>query len=152
MHGATSKIAVLDRNELFNLSEFGKHHIAILERKSKELNAESAALDAALEQEEAVLTQLRASLAPEEFQARATEFDTKVKQTRAEQIQKSRALTDEFSAARNEFSVTMNQLLEELINQNGIDVLLSKDSVIAYSNSRDITDLAIEMMNARLTK
>ena len=88
-------ILMIDRNRLLAETLFGKTVEAEFEAASKALIAENLRLEAALEEEERELTDRRASLPPEEFQALAAEFDRKTEEIRAAQDAKSRFITTE---------------------------------------------------------
>lgn len=143
-------VLMIDRNRLFTESAFGRAAEARFQAESQALIAENLRLEQALEAEERALTDQRATLDPEAFQALAQEFDTKTEAIRAAQDAKSRAITSAREADRQRFLQAAVPVLGELMQDSGAVAIFDKDMVILSLRGVDITDEAIERIDATL--
>lgn len=148
--GLRAPVLMLDRNRLFAESAFGKAAEARFEADSKALIAENLQLEQALETEERNLTDQRATLDAEAFQALATAFDEKTEAIRAAQDAKSRALTAKREQDRQRFLQAAVPVLGELMRESGAVAVFDKDMVILSLRGVDITDEAITLIDAAL--
>jgi Skp family chaperone for outer membrane proteins len=145
-----AQILVVDRARMFAESAFGK---ASLEREriaATALEDENAGIQAELVAEEQDLTLLRQTLSAAEFSARATAFDAKVEQIRAEQDAKARDLTRIREEDGMAFQRAALPILGELMTAMGAQVLLDRSAVILSLSSVDVTDEAIARVDAAL--
>ncbi|NBE08857.1 OmpH family outer membrane protein [Paragemmobacter ruber] len=143
-------ILMIDRNRLFAESAFGRAAEARFEAESKALIAENLRLEQALETEERELTDQRATLEPEAFQTLAQEFDAKTEAIRAAQDTKSRAITAQREADRQRFLQAAVPVLGELMGDAGAVAIFDKEMVILSLRGVDITDEAIQRIDAAL--
>lgn len=143
-------VLMLDRNRLFTESVFGKAAEERFQTESKALIAENLQLEQALEAEERSLTDQRATLDSEAFQALATAFDEKTEAIRAAQDAKSRAITAKRDEDRQRFLQAAVPVLGELMRESGAVAIFDKDMVILSLRGVDITDEAITLIDAAL--
>ena len=143
-------ILMIDRNRLFTESAFGRAAEARFEAESQSLIAENLRLEQALEAEERDLTDQRATLEPEAFQALAQEFDAKTEAIRAAQDAKSRAITAQRETDRQRFLQAAVPVLGELMSDAGAVAIFDKEMVILSLRGVDITDEAIARIDAAL--
>lgn len=143
-------VLMIDRNRLFSESAFGRAAEARFQAESQALIAENLRLEQALEAEERDLTDQRATLEPEAFQALAQEFDTKTEAIRAAQDAKSRAITAQRETDRQRFLQAAVPVLGELMGDAGAVAIFDKEMVILSLRGVDITDEAIERIDAAL--
>lgn len=148
--GLRAPVLMLDRNRLFSESAFGKATEARFQTESKALVAENLELERALEAEERSLTDQRATLDAEAFQALATAFDEKTEAIRAAQDAKSRAITTKRDEDRQRFLQAAVPVLGELMQESGAVAIFDKDMVILSLRGVDITDEAIALIDAAL--
>lgn len=148
--GLRAPVLMLDRNRLFTESAFGKAAEARFQADSKALIAENLELERALEAEERSLTDQRATLDAEAFQALATAFDEKTEAIRAAQDAKSRAITTKREEDRQRFLQAAVPVLGELMQESGAVAIFDKDTVILSLRGVDITDEAIPLIDAAL--
>jgi len=94
------------------------------------------------------LTDQRASLPPDEFRALADEFDTDVQRIRAEQDEKARLITRERETARQQFVGDAAGIISGIVRERGALVVLDRRDVFLSADRIDITDEAIERINA----
>lgn len=145
-------LLTLDQDRFFLESDFGR---AVIEREREAtaaLEQENRRIEAGLVVEEQTLTDLRKTLSPEEFTAKAEAFDQKVERIRSEQDQKSRDLAESREKDRTEFLKVAVPVLGELLGQKKAMAILDKDMVIVALSAIDVTDEAITMVNAALRK
>lgn len=143
-------ILFLDRNRLLAETLFGKAVEQQFEDDSRALIAENLRLEQALEAEERELTDRRATLPPEEFQALAAEFDRKTEAIRAAQDSKSRAITAKREEERQKFLQAAIPVLGDLMREAGAVAIFDSGLVILSLRGADITDEAIVRIDAVL--
>ncbi|MDF2231650.1 OmpH family outer membrane protein [Albimonas sp. CAU 1670] len=121
------------------------------ERETLErVTAELERVKTELQVEEQELTRLKPTLPPEQFDARAREFDRKVKAERAAG-QERRALFQKFTQeARQALASALPRVLEALRRETGALVLLDASALAAADPSLDVTALAIERYDAEM--
>lgn len=147
---AQSAILTVTSERMFAESDFGRRVEREIEADSARLAAENRRIEAELTQEEKELTEKRAEMDPDEFRALADEFDAKVQTIRSTQDAKARALVQSRDAARAEFFNAARPVLADLMREAGAGVILERSSVFLSANATDITDRAIERINASL--
>jgi Skp family chaperone for outer membrane proteins len=148
--GPATAILTLDQDRLFAASAFGRQSLASVEAEAQALQAENRGIEAALEAEERQLTERRAAMAPEEFRAAADAFDEKVKGIRAAQTAKARDLAQQRDLARQRFFEAAAPVLAGLMTERGAVAILDRSAIILSFDRVDITDLAIERVDAVL--
>lgn len=149
---AAAPILTLDQDRLFLESDFGK---AVVERErvaTQALEQENWRIESELVAEEQALTEARATLAPEEFSARAAAFDAKVEKIRTEQDAKSSQLTEGREADRKAFLDVAVPVLGEILGDRGAAAILDTGQVILSLSAIDITDEAIARVNTALAE
>ena len=149
---APPAILTLDQDRLFIESAFGK---AALEREraaTAALEQENKRIEAELVVEEQALTDLRATLSPEEFSAKAKAFDEKVERIRTEQDAKARSLTDARETERKEFLKVAVPILGELLGERKALAIIDRNMVILSLSAIDVTDAAIAKVDAAMAK
>ncbi len=148
--GVTSPVLTIDPERLFRESAFGKRVAVELEERGSELNAENRRIEAELEAEERELTEMRATLEPEAFRARADAFDRKVQDTRAAQSAKGREIANDLEGARESFLSAARPVLEQLMRDAGAAVIIERGLVFVSVSAVDVTDEAIAQIDERL--
>ncbi|MGL4235916.1 OmpH family outer membrane protein [Tabrizicola sp.] len=147
---AATPILTLDQDRFFVESAFGQAALERLRVATEALEQENKRIEAELVAEELSLTELRKSLPPEEFAAKADEFDAKVERIRAEQDAKTRAVTEGREKDRQDFLKVAVPVLGELMSEKQALVILNKSTVILSLSAIDITDEAIAKVDAAL--
>lgn len=145
-----SPILTIDSERLFRESAFGQRVAAEVEAKGAELAAENQRIQADLEAEEQELTDLRPSVAPEDFRVLADTFDEKVQQTRQVQATKGRALDTLLDQEREVFLSAAAPVLGRLMRDAGAVVILEKRAAFVSASAIEITDDAIALLNETL--
>ncbi len=145
-----SPILTIDSERLFLDSAFGKRVARDVEAKGAELAAENRQIETDLEAEERQLTDMRATMAADEFRALANAFDEKVQRTRAAQAAKGRALNALLEEEREVFLNAAAPVLEQLMREADAAVILERRTVFISDTGIEVTDDAIELLNETL--
>lgn len=145
-----SPILTLDSERLLNDSAAGRAIDQDLADASAALAAENRRIEADLSAEEQDLSTRRASLTIEEFRAEAAAFNEKVERFRTEQDAKLRELQQKSDEARLTILQSANPVLASIMNDTGAMVILEKGSVIVAHQTIDVTDMAIERLDAAM--
>ena len=145
-----SAILTIATDRLFSDSAFGRRIAAEVEAQSAVLAAENRRIEAELTAEEKDLTGRRPNMEADAFRALADAFDQKVQTNRETQESKARALNQIAETARVDFLQAARPVLEKLMRDAGAGVILERASVFMSANTTDITDLAIERIDAAI--
>lgn len=145
-----SPVLTIDSQTLFAKSAFGQRIRAEFDAAARELEAENQQIYSDLEAEEKDLTERRATMTPEEFRPLADAFDRKVLEIRQSQENKSRALSQTYDARLKELEDAAIPVLERLMFDSGAAVILERRSVFLSVRVIDITEDAIERLDATL--
>ncbi|MFA8386794.1 MAG: OmpH family outer membrane protein [Pelagibaca sp.] len=143
-----SLILTVAPDALYAQSDFGQRIVREIEAESVEIAAENRRIEAELTAEERELTELRDSLAPADFRARASAFDEKVQRLRSEQDEKARAVGQRNDEARRALLTAAQPILLQLMIESGAVAVLDRRGVLLSVESVDITDEAIQRVNA----
>ncbi|CTQ50765.1 Outer membrane protein [Jannaschia donghaensis] len=146
----TSAVVVLDRDLLFTGSLFGQRIARDIEAASADLAAENRQIEADLEAEERALTERRDAMDMADFRVLAAEFDNRVTSIRQTQDAKARAISQQTERAQQIFLEQANPVLVQLARDTGALVILDRRIVIASADQVDITNLALERIDAVL--
>lgn len=146
----SSPILIIESERLLTESAMGKRLASDLEADSARLAAENREIEAQLIEEERALTEQRPDLDPAEFRELADAFDTKVVEIRRAQDGKARALGQQGEEIRREVLVAATPVLEDIMLDAGAAVIVERRSVFMSADVIDVTDLAIEQMDAQL--
>jgi Skp family chaperone for outer membrane proteins len=147
---AQSSVLTIDSERMFADSLFGQRVTQDFEAQSKQLEAENREIEAELIAEEQELTDKRATLSTEEFRALADAFDQKVELIRLQQSSKSRALTQALDTGRREFLSAVQPILARIMTETNAAIIVEQRSVFLSRLSIDITNLAIERLDAEI--
>jgi Skp family chaperone for outer membrane proteins len=143
-------VVTLSQERLFTESLFGQRVQAEIEAASTALARENREIEAALLEEELQLTAQRAEMTAEEFRPLGDEFDTRVEAIRSEQGARLLRLNAQAEAARRFFIQTTTPILVALLQERGAAAVLDSRAVIYSVDGIDITDLALERIDAEL--
>lgn len=143
-------VLTIDPERLFEETRFGKRIQGELETRAAELSAENRRIEAELVAEERDLTERRASLSVDDFRALADAFDEKVDRIREEQDAKSREVLRLSETGRQDFLSQVAPVLSQLLVERGGSALLDRRNVFLSLDAADVTDAAIERIDAVL--
>lgn len=145
-----SAVVTLDRNRLFEETRLGQSILARIDTASNDLIAENRRLEAALEAEERLLTERRATLPTAQFRELAQEFDSRVEELRVTQEAKSRALARQRDTEQQRFLESSAPVLADLMQDLGAVAIIDRSVVVLSFDRFDITAQAIARLDAEL--
>ncbi len=147
---APASILTIDPEQLFEQTLFGQRIIAESEELAANLQAENRRIEGELSEEERDLTERRPSLSVEEFRALADAFDEKVNRIRTEQDAKVREVQSFRETAQQRFFGEIGPVLLGVVRERNAAVILDRRNVFLSAESVDITQEAIERIDAQL--
>ncbi len=141
-------ILTIDQDRLFQETGLGARSAGAIEAEVESLAAENAEIEAELIRREQDLTVKRPTLPPEDFRALADTFDLDVQRIRDAQDEKARELNRLREAARQDFFGDVAGIISDIVRERGALVVLDRRDVFLSADRIDITDQAIERVNA----
>lgn len=145
-----SAVLTVDVERMFSESDYGQQIAREVQEASLALASENREIEATLTEEEQSLTNQRASLSADEFKALADAFDEKAQRIRIEQESKANEIFSRPEQARSQFLRLAQDVLVEIMRERRALAILHSDTVFLKADVIDITDLAIERINAVL--
>lgn len=145
-----SPILTVDSERLFSDSRYGASLVKKIEAQASEIAADNRRIEAELADEERALTDLRPTIEPEKFRLLAEEFDAKVSEIRREREEMTKTLGQDSDAARRAFLEAAEPVLNTLMLEAGAAVILEHRNIFVSRDIVDITDEAIERIDATL--
>jgi len=145
-----SPILTIDRERLFSDSAFGQRVNRELEAASSAMAAETRRIEAALEEEERLLTEQRATLEPEAFRELARAFDDKVQELRREREAAEDNLRRQIETAQAEFFDRVGPILGVIVRERGAVLIVDRRAILLAAADVDITEEAIARSDAVL--
>ena len=106
--------------------------------------------EAQLRTEDQELSQQRSVLAPEVFAQRAQGFQQKFADYQVQLKDKQERLDFAYQQAMQEIGNTMVIVASEVAKERGINVLMTRNQVLIFDPSMDITNPVLERLNVRL--
>ncbi len=143
-------VLTIERERLFTETMFGKSLSSEIAERGRRLSAENRRIEKELADEEGELTDLRETLAAEEFRELADAFDVKVTTARSQQDTKARELSQLSEVAERRFLFTIAPIIERLMSEKGASVILDRRAVFVSADSSDITQDAITRIDTAL--
>ncbi|MEY8827792.1 OmpH family outer membrane protein [Sedimentitalea sp. XS_ASV28] len=145
-----SVILTISSERLFNDSAFGQRVAREFEAASGELAKENRRIEQELTEEEQELTDRRPEMDPAAFRELADAFDAKVKEFRRTQDAKARALVQKNEEEQVKFIQAARPILTDLMREAGAGVVLERSSVFLSVTAIDVTEVAINRLNATI--
>lgn len=143
-------VVTISSDRLFTESQFGQRVLREIEQEGALLGEENERIVAELSAEEKTLTKKRGELTPEEFRPLAEAFDIKVQSHREGQRAKLDALARLSEDSRQQFYELARPVLIDILRESGGSIILERSSVLLSSDASDITDVAIDRINAAI--
>lgn len=126
---------------------------AIAEREKAETQALQAGIEAArvaLQAEEEELARLRDTLPQEEFEARAADFDARLRAARRSAQEQAAALQARFRTARERLVRFLPAILARIAEARGAQLVIDSSSILIASPAIDVTDEVIAALDAEI--
>lgn len=148
---AQDKIAVVDVEKIINESKAGQSVHEQL-RKSRDLfQKEFSSHENKLAESEKQLVQEKTDLSPEEFAEKRQEFENKLLETR-DLFQKRRGALDKgLGNALAELRKNVIEVTAEVSDEEGYQIVITRDSVVIVEKTIDITDKVLSRLNKKIS-
>lgn len=143
-------VLIVDGDRLYLESDYGRRVAAELAAQAEAIQAENDRIVESLTQEERSLTLRRPEMTPEAFRAESEAFDAKVQDVRRVRDAKNREFQIINAEARADFEARVQGILAEIMLERGAVMVMDQRSVLLSVRSANITDLAIDRVNAAL--
>lgn len=140
----------VDEERLFRGSRFGQRVQSEIDAASRALEEENAALLAELTAREEELTRLRDTLPPDEFRAAAEAFDQRADTIRQDQARKLARFSQFEEAERRRFFANTGTILQQVLEEEGAQVLIAARAIIIGVPELDMTEAAITAIDAEI--
>lgn len=150
--GGQMKFATVDVQQLMTDSKVGKSLMAQLTAKQSALQADYKKAEQMLEQEQEALQKEVGKLSAEEFSNKRTAYQKKVLDTKTELENRKRALEEQTRASTNELRKQITDIVFNLAQAQNIDLVLTRQNVVAAAKSVDITDEALKEMDKKVSE
>ena len=149
-------IAVFNEERVLRESAVGQHIATRMQAIGQEIQAEMQAMNAPIQQETDRLNAEVSSMTPQAVQERPDlmqRIQTLSQQTQQLEVER-RVRQQEVAATQRQAMAPVYQILqpilEEVVEQRGIDILVDRSNLVFASERVDITDSVIEILNQRL--
>ena len=147
INGSHLALRTIDDERLFRESQFGQRVAEEIDTASRALEAENDQLLEELTTREAELTEQRAHMTVEAFRAAANAFDAQADEVRRSQAEKRQRLVQFEESERRRFFGSTTQVLQDVLERVGGQVLIDARAVIIGLPGMDMTDDAIAAMD-----
>lgn len=143
-----SPVLTLNYEQFIAGSQMGQQMSANYEAERARLEAANAEIASQLEAEELALTKARDTMQPDAFRKAASDFDEKVQKIRQERRYAETILARKRDDLRSRFEQAAVPVLSALMREAGAAVILEVRSTVLSLEQVDITDLAIQRLDA----
>jgi outer membrane protein len=145
-----TNIGVVDLNYILSESDAAVDAAKQIEDIAKQIEEEIKDTDQSLIDEQNELIESQQIMAPAAFEEKRKEYENKVQNYNVTRQEKLMSIDRIVSESRNEVLNALKPILEEIANDNGITVLLEKNSVLLNAENMDITEEALQVLNKKL--
>ncbi len=147
---AQAALLTVDQDLLFVRSAWGVRATALTDAELDKIAADNDRFATQLSDEEAKLTQDRATLDPAEFRRRAEAFDARATQVRRERAQLVQDLNAWAEADRAAFYRAALPIMGDMMQERGAVAVLDRRTVFVALDSIDMTDDLVAMLDQQL--
>ena len=145
-----TNVGVVDLNYILSESDAAVDAAKQIEDIAKQIEEEIKNTDQNLIDEQNELIESQQIMAPAAFDEKRKEYENKVQNYNVTRQEKLMSIDRIVSESRNEVLNALKPILEEIANDNGITVLLEKNSVLLNAENMDITEEALKALNKKL--
>lgn len=145
--GLPVAVLVLDVEQAYETSAWGRRAKADVEAAAREIEAENKRLETQLTAEEQALTAARATLAADAFRRKAEEFDARAQTIRRERAEVARDLGSRAEADRKAFLNASLPVVTTLMQEHQAAVVLDRRQTLLAITAVDITTQLVARMD-----
>ena len=142
-----TSIGVIDLNKILAEADAAVMASEQIEEIATEIESEIKKSDEEIINEQNQLIESQSIMAPEAFDSKRKEYETKVQNYNAERQAKLIKIDELIAVSRNDVLNALKPILEEISNEKGITILLEKGSVMLNADKMDITDEVLKKLN-----
>ncbi len=143
-------VAVVDIQAILTQSEAAKAIQGQLDSARRTVQEEMQAREAELREGEQDLRRQRTVLAPDAFEERMREFQGRVAEVERQVQDRMRGLDQAFSAASDQIKSKILEVVANIAQEQGVDIVLSRQHVVLAQRALDLTEPVMERLNAQL--
>ncbi len=145
-------IAVVNIQALLNDSRAAKSIQEQVDRYRKEFQEDFLEKENDLKEREAAIAKERDSLSEEAFREKVADFQKRVVEAQSVLQERRRKLDEAVSASLGELREEILKIVAEMSEQNGYDLVLSRQNVVLVERSIDISKDVMERLNQSVKK
>jgi len=144
---AEQKIVVLDMKYVLNNSKSGKGAQDFLKKKFNDNAKKFSELEKSLKKDETDLLASKANLSKDEYKEKSDSLRKKVAEYQSERRSSLDKLASKRSEVRKIIVDKIRPILDAYIKENGVSMVIDRESMIVGSKDFDITDTIIEKLD-----
>ncbi len=146
------KIIYLDMNLIINQSKAGQSINSQMQKIFDDNNTKYQSLEKKLRKEEEDIAKKKNILEPEKFNEEVVNFKKKINSLKIERNKKINDLKQRNVRAKNELVEITTKILAKYSAENGIDLVLNKESIILGKKTIDITQIILDLLDKEIKK
>ena len=143
-------VGVVDLNYILSESDAAVDAAKKIENIAQQIEDEIKNSDQSLVDEQNELIESQQIMAPAAFDEKRKEYENKVQNYNITRQEKLTSIDRIVAESRNKVLNALKPILEEISNENGITILLEKNSVLLNAENMDITEAALKILNKKL--
>ena len=145
-----TSIGVIDLNKILSEADAAIAAAEQIEEIAIEIENEIRLSDEEIIKEQNLLIESQAIMAPEAFEAKKNDYESKVQKYNNERQTKLMKIDELIAVSRNDILVAIKPILEEITNEKGITIILEKTSIMLSAEKMDITNEVLKKLNKSL--
>ena len=145
-----TSIGVIDINKILAEANAAVEAAEEIEKIAIEIENEIKASDEEIIKEQNLLIESQSIMAPEAFEAKRIEYESKIQTYNSERQSKLMKIDELIAISRNDILNAIKPILEEISNEKGITIILEKTSIMLNAEKMDITNEVLKKLNKSL--
>lgn len=143
-------VAVIDYQKVLREAQAARSIREQVEQRRRAYQDEIAQEEQRLHEADKELARQRSVLSAEAFAERRREFELEVAEVQRKVQERRRQLDQVSTVALNQVRDALIDVVAELAEQNGANLVLPSSTVLVYSPSLDLTDQVLERLDRKL--
>ena len=149
---ANDKIVFIDINYIFKNSDAGKDLYNQISKKNEQLQSEINKFKNQIEDERKKILSQKNVLSVEEYNKQINSLEAKITKINSTVSVKKKEFALFQKKVENNFSNSLNLLLEEYSSNNSINIILKRENLLMAKKDLDITQVIFKLFNDKITK
>ncbi len=146
------KIAIVDVRKITAQSEAAKGIRNQIKAYRDVYVGEAQKEEEQLRSAHAELLRKRSVLSPEAFEQERKTFDERVTEVQRKNQERRKALDEAAQVAQDDFQKSVNGVMTEIANENGLTLIFRTDQAVFWVTDLDITDVVLARLNKKMPK